>query len=198
LKDLLQARWANLQLDATLRPQASSDLDTRRRQLAHERDQSRRHRDQDPGRGPERQRRVWPGSVTAHVAAQTCKPRAQGRPCALVTPTGQCVFARPTPPRRRQHQQLCFGARRPGAQQSWCHNLVGQQRLEAHVVKCKQRSDQRHSALGLVVAEREREGGSIDEVVVCLRFCFRPGVFASAFTEPACSRVSQHSNLTVG
>ena len=115
-KNLCNAKWTSLKLDTTLLSQVQHDLEHRRRQLGQEREQQRRVRGphQSPGRFPVQQRRqIWDGPITADMRGQTCKNYVQGRPCALVTPTGQCVFVHPPQGPPQQQQNRGFGNRRP-------------------------------------------------------------------------------------
>lgn len=112
-RNLARCKWSSFKLDRSLLSTVTADIDSRRRQVAQDRDSRGAHGGAGgrgggppgqgrpffgPGSQQERPVRTWTGAVPDHMARTMCKNFGQGRPCALVNERGNCVFAHPRPP----------------------------------------------------------------------------------------------------
>ena len=106
-KSLADNKWTDLQLDRVMLAQVSTDLDARRRQASDRERESRGrtgpahfggHGQGFGGQRVQPRARVFNRPVPDEMARTVCANFTQGRPCALVTPSGACVFYHPRPP----------------------------------------------------------------------------------------------------
>jgi len=119
-RNLARCKWSSFKLDRSLLSTVTADIDSRRRQVAQDRDSRGAGGAGGRGGGPpsqgrpffgsgsqqERHVRTWTGPVPDHMARTMCKNFGQGRPCALVNERGNCVFAHPRPPPGNGHRRF--------------------------------------------------------------------------------------------